>query len=192
MISKKFFDDKDFQGVDFRKEAWQLGDYEACTFVDCNLSGLDLSESRFIDCTFKGCDLSNAKILETSFQDVFMLSSKCLGLMFDMCSGFSFSITFDHCQLNHSSFFQVDLQRSVFKSCEMSEVDLSEANLTGAKVLNCDLLNATFDRTKLEKCDLSGAFNLRLDPEVNDLRSATISLEALPGLLSKYGLQIKK
>ena len=190
-MAKKFFDEKEFTGVDFAESTWELGDYEMCVFKDCNLSGIDLSESRFIECTFRDCDLSNCKILETAFQDCEFSGSKLLGLLFEVGSSFSFATRFRRCQLDHSSFYQVDLTRSTFVHCSMNQVDFTESNLNGSTLVSCDLSNATFDRTRLEKADLSGSYNLRIDPEINDIRGTKVSINALPGLLNKYGLQIE-
>lgn len=191
-MTKKFFDEKEFIGIDFTKTGWELGDYEACQFVDCNLSGLELTETRFIESTFTNCDFSNSKILETAFQDVCLVNCKLLGLLFEVCSSFSFSISFQGCQLDHSSFYQVDLTRSSFKECSLSGVDFTEANLSGIAITSCTLGQATFDRTRLEKANLMGSSDLQIDPEINDIRGAHLSLEALPGLLSKYGLHIER
>ena len=73
----------------------------------------------------------------------------------------------------------------------MVEVDFSETDLVGSVFKNCDLSGTIFENTHLEKADLRTAYNYHIDPESNKLKKAKFSLQGLPGLLDKYGLEIE-
>ena len=172
------------------KEALKKGSYEECTFKQIDLSTQDLSEFKFISCEFVECNLSNAKLLDTSIQECEFHNSKLLGLQFEDCKDFNFGASFKDCQLNHATFFQLNLSNSSFNACELHEVEFAEADMSSIALKNCDLLNANFDRTNLEKADFSGSINITIDPEINQIRGAKIPADQLIGLLAKYGVEV--
>jgi fluoroquinolone resistance protein len=166
-------------------------EYDGCSFVSCELSGMSLARVRFIDCSFTGCNLSLANVNGTAFQDVVFDNCKMLGMRFDLCSDFALKVLFRNCVLDNSSFFRCKLKNTRFENCRMHEVDLTEANLQGSVFVACDLLGATTDHTDLEGADLTTAFNYSIDPERNRLRKARFSLAGIPGLLHKYGIEVE-
>jgi len=184
------FYDQTFDKRDFKANLLQKGEYESCTFKNCDLSEADLGDIRFIDCSFINCNLSLAKFKKTSFQDVKFKDCKMLGLRFEHCEPFNLSFSFDNCQLNHSSFYQVKLKKTVFNNCHLQESDFTESDLSSAVLDNCDLAGSTFENTILEKADLRTAYNYAIDPELNRIKRARFSLEGLPGLLGRYDIEI--
>lgn len=82
------------------------GEYENCSFNNCNLYDNDLSGFSFTNCTFIRCNLSLIKVNKAAFRDVKFKDCKMLGLRFDTCNQFGLSFSFDSCQLNHSSFYK--------------------------------------------------------------------------------------
>ena len=113
-----------------------------------------------------------------------------LGLQFENCNKFGLSINFDHCILNHSSFYQVKLNKTVFKNSELNEVDFSESDLTGSIFDNCDLTRTTFENTIIEKADFRSSYNYSIDPENNRIKKAKFSITGIAGLLDKYDIEI--
>ncbi len=112
------------------------------------------------------------------------------GLHFENADPFGLSVSFDHCSLNHSSFYQVKLKKTIFKGCTLHEADFSEADLSAAIIDHCDLAGATFDHTNLEKVDFRTAVNYSIDPEKNKIKKAKFSLTGIAGLLDKYDIDI--
>jgi uncharacterized protein YjbI with pentapeptide repeats len=139
---------------------------------------------------FDGCNLSVAKSGGAAFREVQFRNCKILGFRFDECNSFGLSVSFEHCTLNHSSFYQAKLKKTIFKDCQLHETDLTEADLAGTVFHNCDLAGAVFDRTLLEKADLRTAYNYAIDPENNRIKKARFSLPAVTGLLHKYQIDI--
>ena len=189
-MSSPFIVDKDFKGIDYTKDSLPKGAYENCIFECCNFSDGFLDNQNFMECSFVDCNLSNTNIKHTSFKEVKFEHSKMIGLKFEDCNDFLMSFTFDHCILNLSSFYQLELKRQNFNSCKLIGTDFTEAVMTSAVFKDCDLENAIFDGTVLEHADLSSAYHYSIDPERNSLKKAIFSKDGIAGLLSKYELRI--
>lgn len=169
----------------------EKGNYEACRFLNCILPNSDLSEVKFIECEFENCDFSSSTLYDTSFNNVFFKDCKLLGLRFENCNSFLFSIDFKRCNLNLSSFFQMNPKSISFRNCNLKEVDFSEANLIETVFENCDLDSAIFKKSNLRKTDFRSSYNFSVDPQINNIQQAKFSLQGLPGLLEKYHLDIE-
>ncbi|HZI00697.1 MAG TPA: pentapeptide repeat-containing protein [Flavisolibacter sp.] len=114
-----------------------------------------------------------------------------LGIRFDTVSGFGLSFSFESCQLNHSSFYKIQMKKAVFKNSQSLEVDFTEADLTSVVFDNCNLMKALFDHTILEKADLRTSYHFSIDPEINRIRKAKFSVSGISGLLDKYNIDIE-
>lgn len=186
------FEDKTFKKTDFTKTAFLIGEYEKCSFINCNFSSTDLSNIHFTDCRFKDCNFSVTRLYHTSFRDVKFIDCKLLGVSFDDCDDFLFSVGFENCLLNLSSFYKRKMKKTVFKNCSLRETDLAAADLSGSVFDNCDLQDALFDDTNLEKADFRTAYHYSIDPEANQIKKARFSCEGIAGLLGKYDIEIEK
>lgn len=182
--------DEVIKDINFTSEGFHIGDFEACVFKRCTFRDLELGSSSFEDCEFVDCDLSNSKLSNTALRDVQFNNCKMLGLHFETCNPFLFSVQFTKCQLSVASFYQCILKQSQFRECLLKDVDFVEADLTKAVFSNCDLEGALFDHSILVETDFSSAFHYRLDPEVNTLKKTKFSKEGLHGLLGKYDIKI--
>lgn len=190
-MSGKYIFEERFEKIDFTQEPLEQGEYDACTFIGCNFSEINLTEFRFSECEFIDCNLSMAKLMGAAFRDVRFQGCKMLGLFFSDCNKFGLGFRFENCILNHSSFFQLSIKQSVFRDCQLHEVDFTETDLSGALIVNCDLLMSIFDRSNLTKADLRSSYNFTIDPEINKLKKAKFSASGLQGLLAKYDLVIE-
>jgi fluoroquinolone resistance protein len=179
-----------FQNKDFTKEALEKGEYESYVFNQCNFSGLDLSGFSFENCSFISCDLSNVKVFKAGFQQVTFKDCKILGVHFHTCNPFLLEFSFDSCQLDYCSFFNLQIKKTSFHSCRMREASFTQADVSGGSFRDSDLTGVIFDRTILEKADFRNAQNFSIDPELNRIKGAFFDLDGLPGLLGKYGIKI--
>lgn len=189
-MEKHYFENEKFDQVDFSLQALAPGVYEQCEFIGCKLAGVNLSGIRFAECSFTDCDLTLAMLGDTAFQQVKFTGCKMLGMHFDHCRELSFEVAFNNCVLNHSCFSRRRLKNTPFLNCTLQEVDFSEADLSAAIFEQCDLTGAFFEQTKLEKADLRSSWNFTIDPALNNIKKARFSLTGLPGLLTKYNLEI--
>jgi uncharacterized protein YjbI with pentapeptide repeats len=99
-------------------------------------------------------------------------------------------VQFERTVLDLSVFHRRKMAGKKFHDCSLKEVDFSEADLTGASFEGSDLQGAIFDQAKLGKADFRKALNFIIDPEKSQVKKARFSLEGLPGLLTKYDLDI--
>ena len=76
-MEEQFIEDFMFKKKDFSENALDKGEYELCTFINCNFSNSNLSQIRFIDCKFYECNLSTANIFQTGFQNALLKNVKC-------------------------------------------------------------------------------------------------------------------
>jgi fluoroquinolone resistance protein len=183
-------EDKVFDNSDYSKETLVRASYEYCKFNNCNFEKVNLSEFRFIECEFNNCNLSLAILAGTALQEVKFKGCKMVGLHFEDCHEFSFSVSFENCILNNSTFFRSELAKTNFVDTKLQDVDFTESNLKEAVFNNCDLDGAIFEKTKLEKADFKSAINYQINPEMNQIKKAKFSILGLPGLLSKYDIEI--
>lgn len=191
-MQETYVKDEIYKHNDFTQNPLPKGEYEDCTFNNCDFANNPLSEIKFINCDFNGCNLSLAILDGTAFQNVSFKDCKMLGLRFDACNGFGFSVSFDNCQLNHSSFFKTKIKKTVFRDSQLEETDFSNADLTLARFDNCNLSHAVFNHSILEKTDFRSSFNYIIDPEANRIKKAKFSIQDIAGLLRKYNIEIEK
>lgn len=186
-----FVEDKDFERIDYTTTALPKGEYEGCVFKSCNFSGVTLVGSTFAECEFVDCNLSMANLAEVTLNDVQFTSCKMLGLRFDSCNEFLFDVSFDRCALNFCSFYKRKVRKVTFRNCSLLEADFTEADLTGAHFTDCDLNGTVFYMSNLEGTDFRSALNYSFDPALNKVKKAKFSMEGLPGLLSKFDIEVE-
>jgi fluoroquinolone resistance protein len=189
-MERIYVEDKRFEKVDFAVKPLSIADYENCSFINCNFSNVDLTSICFSECEFVDCNLSTAKLIKTSFRDAKFKDCKLMGLHFDHTSNFLFSVYFQNSVLDLSSFYEVNLKKTVFKKCILREVDFTGADLTNACFDNCDLHGAVFAHSILEKTDFRTAYNYSIDPASNRIKKAKFSLAGVAGLLDKFDIEI--
>lgn len=187
----KFIEDKLFEKIDFSEERIEKAEYNYCSFVDCDLSGLDLSNFNFIECTFDTCNLSNVKTGYTAMQDVKFANCKLMGIHFSDCNEFLLSLEFNECDLSFSSFHKLKLKKTNFNNCNLQDVDFVETELSAAQFNNCQLNGAVFENTILTAADFRTANNYTINPETNHIEKAKFSKLGLSGLLDKYNIVVE-
>ena len=191
-MQENYHEDHTFDTIDFTQEVLPTGDYENCRFIQCDFSSIDLSDRKFADCEFTACNLSLAKLNRTAFRDIIFKECKMLGLQFDRCSQFGLAFTLDHCNLNHSSFYQTVLKKSRWSNSQFHEADFTECDLSGGIFDECDFLHAHFEKTILEKADLRTSLHYSIHPALNRIKKAKFSLSAITGLLDQYDIEIDR
>lgn len=171
-------------------DALQRDEYERCTFKSCDFANGQLTGCKFIDCTFVGCSLSLANVSGVVMNNAMFQDCKMLGVRFETCNPLTFSVSFEGCQLNDSSFFKMKMKGTKFSRSKLLHVDFSQADLTSANFANCDLTDATFDNTILSKADFRTSTGYIIDPDRNSVKKAKFSIDGVAGLLTKYDIEI--
>ena len=104
-----YIEDKEFEKMVFTEKPLKKGEYEYCTFSNCDFSNSDLTQIIFSECEFINCNLSMVKLTETVLRNVKFKDCKMLGLNFENCNEFGFEMSFENCVLNHCIFYKVKL-----------------------------------------------------------------------------------
>ena len=156
-----------------------------------NLSNTDISKFTFTDCHFGECNLSMVRSAQTRMSNIQFSGCKIVGFHFDHCNQFGLSVAFKDCILNLSSFFNMKLEETGFINSALIETDFTACDLTAALFDNCDLNKAVFDGSVLEKADFRSSYNYSIDPQLNKIRKAKFSMNAVVGLLNAYDIVIE-
>jgi uncharacterized protein YjbI with pentapeptide repeats len=115
---------------------------------------------------------------------------KITGVNFGECDDFLFSVSFTGCVLDYSAFVSRKMVKTNFIKTSLKEVNFTQVNLTGSLFDHTDLAGAIFDETNLSGANLVTAYNYVIDPELNNIKKASFSMDGLPGLLMKHQIMV--
>lgn len=183
-------DDKTFEDISYAGETINGAEYSSCIFKKCDFSNSNFSSNKFIDCVFDGCNLSVMKLAKSTLSGVEFKNCKILGVNFTECIDFLFSVGFEGCILDYSSFMLKKMPKTRFSKSTLKEVTFTQASLAGSIFDDCDLNGVVFNRTDLSSANFITAYNYDIDPEINLVKNASFSAQGIHGLLSKYQLKI--
>jgi len=183
-------DNKVFEDVVYTEEIIRGKEFHDCTFKKCDLSNSEFLNCKFIDCVFEGCNLSMMKLDGTTLNNVVFKHSKILGVNFSRCQDFLFTVQFESCILDYSSFMGKKMLKTKFIKSSLKEVSFSGTNLAGSVFDDTNLMDAVFSQTDLTGVNFTTAYNYIFDPELNSIKKAIFSTAGVAGLLSKYGIKI--
>jgi len=130
------------------------------------------------------------KLAKSTLSSVEFKNCKILGVNFTDCIDFLFSVGFENCILDYSSFMLKKMPKTRFSRSTLKEVTFTQASLAGSVFDDCDLSGAVFNRTDISSANFVTAYNYDIDPEINLIKKASFSAQGIHGLLSKYQLKI--
>lgn len=183
--------DKTFEKISVIGQSILDREFENCIFKLCDFSEANLAGTRFTDCTFIGCNLSNVKLNKVRLATVKFSDCKMLGIVFSDTDDFSFSVTFEKCILDYSSFMNKKMQNSKFINTSIKDSNFANANLSKSLFNNCNLEGTLFNGSNLTEVNFSNAYGFSIDPELNKINKATFSMQGAITLLDKYKLKIE-
>src|SRR5262249_16875886 len=126
-----------------------------------------VSGSSFRDTVFKKCAVVGVNWVEGSWTKI----------------GLTESIGFIECDVSHSIFMGLELQKMVLTKCVAKVVDFTEANLTKAELTHSDFAESRFMHTNLTEANFVDARNYAIDVSVNTVKKAKFSLPEAVNLL---------
>jgi fluoroquinolone resistance protein len=189
-MDTRFHDDKTFEDVSYAGQLTRGGEFNNCIFKKCDFSDSEFAQTKFIDCVFENCNLSMIKLTKSTLTDAVFKNCKILGVNFSLCEDFLFSVRFESCALDYSSFMSKKMVKTTFSKSSLKEVTFTQANLTSSVFDDCNLLETVFRQTDLTSVNFATALNYIIDPELNIMKKAIFSTHGLPGLLDKYDIKI--
>jgi len=183
-------DDKTFEDISYSEKQINGKEFNDCVFKKCDFSNSEFLRCKFVDCIFDGCNLSMMKLPSTTLNNVVFKHCKMLGINFSPCIDFLFSVRFESCLLDYSSFMGKKMPKTTFIKTTLKEVNFSGTNLPGSVFNDIDLNGAIFNQTDLSSANFTTAYNYIIDPELNNVKRATFSADSILGLLAKYDVRI--
>ena len=183
-------DDKTFDETGFAGQIVRGTEYNNCLFKKCDFTNSEFALCKFIDCVFEDCNLSMMKWGRSTLNNVVFKRSKLLGINFSLCEDFLFTVRFESCMLDYSSFMSKKMPKTYFIKSSLKEVTFTQAILTGSVFDESDLSGTVFSATDLTSVNFATALNYIIDPELNTMNKAIFSAHGLEGLLYKYNLKV--
>jgi len=190
-MDAKLHEHKTFEKINYSGKELKDREFESCIFNQCDFSNTNLSGNRFTDCTFNGCNLALVKVHNTGLRNATFKDCKLIGVDFSKCDDFLFSVAFDRCMLDFASFMDKKLLKTPFLHSSLKDVNFTGCNLSNSNFAQSDLLGTLFNRSILKQADFSEAQHFVIDPELNDVKKASFSLDGLLGLLVRHDVRIK-
>jgi len=186
---------KSAENTSFQKEIYfeekLEGYFEDCEFKECDFTQAKIENSSYSNCKFIHCNFSNTLLIKTNLVDCHFIHCKMIGISFDLCENFYYSIQAKDSSFDYASFFNLKLKLSKFTHCTFRESDFTQTDFSSSVFDECDFTGAHFEKTNLEKVDLHTSRNYLIDPEINKIRNARFSIAHVSGLLYKHDIIIE-
>ncbi|MBP6795892.1 MAG: pentapeptide repeat-containing protein [Saprospiraceae bacterium] len=168
------------------------GYFEDCDFKECDFTDASFENSSFANCRFRQCNFSNTKVIQTNLVDCHFIHCKMVGVSFDLCEKYYYTLRMEDSSLDYASFYGLKLRSSKFKNCTFREADFTLSDVSSVDFDQCDFTGAHFEKTNLEKADLRTCRNYLIDPDTNKIKKARFSMPQVVGLLYKYDIVIEE
>ena len=134
--------DQQFTALALTEQVFENIEFEDCTFTDCDFSNGQFKHCRFIECSFKKCNLASLKWGYSSLENVDFSHCKLNSIQWSDINwpqlSVNAAVSFSHCELSHSSFFELTLKALKLTDCFAKNVDFRHANLAKSKFSGTD------------------------------------------------------
>lgn len=167
-------------------------DFDGCTFEGVSLSGAALIRCSLRDTTFRGCELSWLDLTDSRFTFVGFEDCRLLGTSFATTHPTILgpALEFTRCRMDYTSFRALELAGSTFRECRLHEADFAEATLSKVSFAGSDLTGASFGRSDLSGADFVTATGMAIDVRETVVRGARFALTHANRLLSPFGVEL--
>jgi len=167
----------------------------SASFFQCTFRNGSFQYAKFIDCIFEQCvfdccNLSLVQLQETKIIGATFMNSKLSGINWSTPSGV-FSATFNGCVMDNCLFSAMNLSKYKFKNCSFCDASFMDTKLAHTVFEECDLRNCTFHNTDLSHADFSSSCNYFINAETNRFRKTIFSLPEAVSLLSNFDITLK-
>lgn len=173
-----------FEGID----AGNIG-FVRCVFRNVTFGENYIKHLSFADCTFRNCDLSGLKLSDGSIHRSKFIECRGTGAVLDNSA--IMSVAFENCMLNYLTISGCKLNNLKFTKCELARMMLhSCAKPKGLKITDSNLTQAEFVETPLYGIDLSTDDISGIRVPVEALRGAKISVMQTVQVCGLLGVEI--
>lgn len=193
ILSQDAISEKKFEKLNFGENLVSKH-FFGCEFIKCNFAEREINRCKFTDCVFIECNLSAIRVTLSSFTNVDFEKSKIIGVNWAYARWPEFKLdsplSFYHCDISDSSFFELSLPYFILESCKANNVDFRNANLENSSLTYSDFSGSDFVNTKLNKADFTGSENYNIDVFKNEIKNAKFSLPDALALLDSLDIEI--
>lgn len=189
-FTEQFYEDRQFTGISCQDAQFNDIEFFHCRFDGCQFMRTTFRRCRFEQCVFEKCDLSLLKSPETSFIGARFVNAKMLGIDWTLATS-PLTLAFQGCNVSHSVFMRLSVQKMEMVGCVAHEVDFTTTNLTRSNLVETDFAGSRFVDTNLSFADLSKATNYAIDPTANRLKKTVFSLPEAVSLLRAFDIVLK-
>lgn len=185
------YQDRVFRNLSLTRTTLTRIEFDGCTFERCAFAQGALYRCRFTNCRFLNCDLGMVQVTNARFFEVSFTDSKLIGIDWTK-AGVSkvdrtlLTVGFEACVLDYCNFSGLSLKNTRMTRCSAKEVEFGQADLSGTDCSGTDFAGSTFLQTNLQKARLVGATNYAIDPRVNKIKGAVLSLPEAVALLTPF------
>jgi fluoroquinolone resistance protein len=183
------FDEETFVGLDLAGADLGGKAFTGCTFRNVKLPESRWARARLEDCTFEACDLTRLAPAEMALRGVQFNRCKMMGVDWTGVGEYP-DLNFADCNLDYCTFTSLRLRKTAFVQCSLVEASFVDADLTEARFNSCRLTGARFERCDLRKASFAGSQDLLLDPATNQVKGASIPIEAALLLAVSFGFKV--
>ena len=192
MSSHSHYFDQVYKGKQLDHTELVSSEFHNCAFLRSSFMGSAFRASRFDNCVFRECDLSLVQVPDSRFSSSRFEDCRVIGVNWTEAhwpkAGLANPVSFSKCAISHSTFIGLSLHSIQIIDCVAIDVDFREADLSQADFAGSHLSQSIFGDTSLSQADLSRARNYRIDPGQNILKQAKFSLPEAMSLL--HGIDI--
>src|SRR5476651_1452047 len=103
-MEQLYYDNQTFEKGNYAEKTVRGKEFESCTFKNCDFQNSIFTNNKFMDCRFEACNLSLMKLSGCTLSDATFKDCKILGVIFSECQDMLFSVAFEGCILDFSSF----------------------------------------------------------------------------------------
>lgn len=194
MFSQNDYYDQQFANSTATAQRFSEIEFEQCQFIDCDLRQSQFSSCRFIDCEFINCNLSDLNWHYSSLEEVSFKGCRLNSIVWGQVNwpllALTASVSFQDCQLSHSSFFELVLKGLTMVDCFAKDVDFRHANLAASDFSGTDFRDSLFHQTNLSHANFVGATQFTIDIKNNDVSSAKFERFAALNLLAGLDIEL--
>lgn len=168
--------------------------FVGCTFDSVRWREIALHRCRFVACTFLDSDLSLVDIEESVLRDVSFDACSLTGINWGSAASTMhdpFGVDFRGCVLNFGTFRDCELHRRRIDLCVAHECDFRGADLTDAVCRGTDFTGSDFTGANLTGADLRRARNYSIDVRHTRVTGAHFSPPEVMALLAGLEIEIE-
>jgi uncharacterized protein YjbI with pentapeptide repeats len=189
-----------YAGQTFSKETHdglciQGSEFHDCRFETSSFVESTFEKSRFMDCRFLDCDLSLVRVSGSIFTHSTFARCKIIGVDWTQAnwsgSVLEKPIGFVSCNISHSTFIGLKMERLILRDCKALDVDFREAQLRQADLSGAVLTGSLFQGTDMTEADLRGAREYSIDVTQNEIIGAKFSLPEAMALLFSLDIDLE-